>query len=838
MDRLQPAAAASYVSRVPMPKLELEIVEERLPAAAPVSTNSAFEAVSSARAATARVVDAVASGAPRPPRVSLAGAWERVALAADADLSCLPADDDWARVQVPNNYGLEPTLSAHFGPVYYRRKLPAFDAENVRLAFDAVDYLCDAWIGEQHLGRHEGYFAPFAFDVTGKVRDGSTLLVRVQDPFEELDPGELFIRHAKRVIKGTLKYHDSRPGGLPGRHTPGWTARLGQSLTTGGITADLRLEGTGAVRVDAVFVTPLSVESGTVHVALVLSNCGKERVACTTTLRVESPSGGNSDAALEVDLAPGANRVDLRMTLEQAIAWWPRSHSDLGAPALYQLDVEAHVDGAMSDVRGARFGLRTAKVDGDPKKLVVNGTPVFIQALNYIPRQHFADVDEAYYQRDMAICADAHVNSLGVHGHVQCRPCYDAADHAGMLVFQDFALQWHYDSGSESNPEFIDLARRQIADMAYTFYNHPSIVYWACHNEPTALFVPGAPKDAKADFDNQVLDEELDECLSAIDTVRHVHRASGIGDDLHLYDGSLNGGDVYGVRNHKTWFVSEYGFWTAGPQSERWGDLRWPPDDALMKEWLSRMSFGPWTFNFTGLLERYPSMDSWRRATEHYGALLGKYQTEWIRIHRGDPFFAYRWHFFCDWWGWAGGGLVDVDREPKATYHAFRLASRPLLVCTSLPHTVVRPGEELEFPIHVVNESRQAAEVEIFWSWHPAPSSLVIGADEEVGKKYELFNAATPKSMVAMPQDGPLGPPPSPQSAIAKGEIVATAPPESSTQVGSVKVVAPDALLTGATLCLRWGEERNWYHVLAAEEDWFCGPGAFIVTAGGAERLA
>ena len=38
---------------------------------------------------------------------------------------------------------------------------------------------------------------------------------------------------------------------------------------------------------------------------------------------------------------------------------------------------------------------------------------------------------------------------------------------------------------------------------------------------------------------------------------------------------------------------------------------------------------------------------------------------------------GYRWHFWSDWWGYAGGGLVDVERAPKRTYTAFRDASRP-----------------------------------------------------------------------------------------------------------------------------------------------------------------
>src|SRR5207245_11364112 len=82
----------------------------------------------------------------------------------------------------------------------------------------------------------------------------------------------------------------------------------------------------------------------------------------------------------------------------------------------------------------------------------------------------------------------------------------------------------------------------------------------------------------------------------------------------------------------------------------------------------------------TGLPSRDASVEAWSEATQAYGAALAKYQTEWFRVHRGRPFMGYRWHFWADWWGYAGGGLVDVERVPKAPYHAFRDASRPRLL--------------------------------------------------------------------------------------------------------------------------------------------------------------
>jgi beta-mannosidase len=823
-----------------MARLRVEIVETSKPAAAPVSEHSVFSGLTHAARARAEIIASPAG--PRfagdlPRSVSLAGAWQRLPLAADPERE-LPAEDssDWQAVLVPDNYGREPSLSAHFGPVFYRRRLPACE-KGTRLVFDAVDYLCDVWIGERHLGHHEGYFAPFAFDLDEPVVDGALLTVRVQDPFEDLDPNQPFILHAKRAIKGTLKYHDSRPAGLPGRHTPGWTPREGQSMSTGGITADLRLERSGPLRIDALFVTPLDAARGKVHIAAVFTQKSPNELGAELALEVASPAGGEPQCAtLRALVPPGASRIDLEAELSDPELWWPRSHADLGRPALYTATLTASVNGASSDARSVRFGLRTAEVTGDPKHLAINGRPIFVQAVNYIPVQHFAGIDKSFYLRDFALCAGAHLNSVGVHGHIQCPPCYEAADEAGMLVFQDFALQWHYDAGSETNPGFVELASRQIAEMAYALHNHPSIVYFACHNEPTAMFVPGMQADGARDADNQILDEALEKRLCSVDTGRHVHRASGIGDDVHLYDGSLMGGSLYGVRNHESWFASEYGFWTLGPRSDRWGDVRWPPDARQMQAWLSRLSFGPSTFAFSGLPERYPSLDAWRRATEAYGAFLAKYQTEWMRIRRGNPFNAYRWHFFSDWWGWAGGGLVDVGREPKATYHALARASRPVLVATSLPHTVFEPGSELAFPIYGVNESRKSVALEVRWGWHRADRSIVIGGDDEVGKRYSV-PAASPRHMVALPIDALDPAARTKDTLLADGKLTVELAPESASELATLRLKLSAEALAGGFLELCWGAERNHYHVLAAENGWFCGPGAFIVGPGVEQRL-
>jgi beta-mannosidase len=827
-----------------MSQLELTPASRTVPGPAPTGAHSAFSGLEGAfLLPVGDPVPAPASGPRRCRVLSLDGAWQRAVVAAGVpdpgpgrQLDAL----GWVPVMVPENYGLEASLSAHFGPVYYRRRLGPFVARRATLVFDSVDYLADVWLGDRHLGHHEGYLAPFRFEVTGRLEGLSTLTVRVQDPFEDLEDGGSIFSHRKRVIKGTLKYHDSRPGGLPGAQlTPGWTARLGQSMTTGGIVGSVALVGTGALRLDAVFVTPLDPVTGLVHVAVVVDSALPGAEDALVVLSVD----GGERVAVPTSVVPGPGRLDLQCHLPGASLWWPCSHADLGGPSLHRLDVEVVHAGEVSDQRSVRFGLRTARVAGEPKRLVLNGRDVFVQAANYIPRQHFAGVGKDFYLRDMELAARAHLNSLGVHAHVQSPACYEAADEAGLLLFQDFALQWGYDSGSSTNPGFVDEACRQIADMAYTLWNHPSVVYWACHNEPMAMFAPGGEPDPAEDWDNQVLDAALERCLAGVEAPpgqggRHVHRASGIGDDLHLYDGSLSGGDVYACRQRRSWFVSEYGFWTLGPRCWRWGSLVWPPDEEEMHEWLSRLSFGPQTMCFAGLPGRYPDLASWAQATELYGSFLAKYQTEWVRLHRGDPFFACRWHFFVDWWGWAGGGLLDVDRLPKATYLALSEAARPVLVAASAPHTVFAAGSRVRLEVGALNETRRPLELEVHWSWREAGESVVIGVDEEAGRSYPAI-PPTPGAMVALPAPGQsvgTGP------VMAEGGWQAELGPESRLELGTLELEAPPRPLASARLELSWRQETetasNWYQVLCSPgEGWFCGPGAWHASPAGLVRL-
>ena len=174
--------------------------------------------------------------------------------------------------------------------------------------------------------------------------------------------------------------------------------------------------------------------------------------------------------------------------------------------------------------------------------------------------------------------------------------------------------------------------------------------------------------------------------------------------------------------------MSEFGFWTIADSAEKWGDTGWPPDDEELIQWSSRLSFFGSTATYIGHPKYYKKRMDWYRASQLYGAFLAKYQTEFFRSYKSNPFTGIRWHFFSDWWGYAGGGLVDKDRIKKLPYLWYKDACRPLLLVADLKFTVVPPDSEIEIPIIAINDFNQ--DVEIKWKYKLVEvngSSIIAG---------------------------------------------------------------------------------------------------------------
>ncbi|MGH9033188.1 MAG: hypothetical protein ACRDZV_13760, partial [Acidimicrobiia bacterium] len=289
---------------------------------------------------------------------------------------------------------------------------------------------------------------------------------------------------------------------------------------------------------------------------------------------------------------------------------------------------------------------------------------------------------------------------------------YDAADAAGLLLWQDFPLQWGYARGLRRQ------AAHQARELVDLLGHHPSIALWCAHNEPLALDVqPGEPMRGRTmarlaasmflpTWNKDVLDRSVARALHRADPSRPVDLHSGVfpgpasgGTDTHFYFGWYHGrmdGLAPALRAvpRLARFVTEFGAQavpdTAGfMEPERWPDLDW---DTLFE----RHACQARVFERHVPPGKYRTFDAWRAATQAYQAALIQLQVEDLRRLKYDPNGGFCHFCFADGHPAVTWSVLDHTRAPKAGFAALRDACRPVVA-------MVEPREGL---VHVVSELR------------------------------------------------------------------------------------------------------------------------------------
>ncbi|HEX9806542.1 MAG TPA: beta-glucuronidase, partial [Alteraurantiacibacter sp.] len=92
--------------------------------------------------------------------------------------------------QLPSSWLTHTPETRHYqGLVWYQKRFDAAPKPGERqfVRFGAANYAADVWLNGTRLGRHEGGFTPFAFEVTGLLRaDGNRLVVGVDSQRDAL----------------------------------------------------------------------------------------------------------------------------------------------------------------------------------------------------------------------------------------------------------------------------------------------------------------------------------------------------------------------------------------------------------------------------------------------------------------------------------------------------------------------------------------------------------------------------------------------------------------------------------------------------------------------------
>lgn len=120
---------------------------------------------------------------------------------------------------------------------------------------------------------------------------------------------------------------------------------------------------------------------------------------------------------------------------------------------------------------------------GQSFEFVINGRPVFVKGVNWIPADFFPHrMTEERYRELLQACKDANINMIRVWGGGIYEPdiFYDLCDEMGIMVWQDFMFAGTLYPGDKS---FISNVQKEAIEQVTRLRRHPCIVVWCGNNE-------------------------------------------------------------------------------------------------------------------------------------------------------------------------------------------------------------------------------------------------------------------------------------------------------------------------------------------------------------------
>jgi beta-galactosidase len=333
------------------------------------------------------------------------------------------------------------------------------------LQFDGVGAVADVWLNGRHIGRHEGAFSRFRFDVTEAMQARGENLLRV-------------------------RADNSKP--QPGSPTAHVIPLAGDFFIFGGLYREVFLILTDPVHVDLLdFAGPgvygrlTDLQSGGASVSIATRVVNDASAARTVTIRSRIEDAAGQVVASQEKRAPiarGATSVlESVLRIER-----PRLWRGVRDPYLYRIVVGVYsANGTLLDEVRQPLGLRTIAFDAD-KGFFLNGEHLFLRGASMHqdrPVKGWA-VSRADRIADFDLLQEMGANAVRLAHYQHDQIAYDLADARGLVTWAEIPLvsDAAFD-GSPPSPALIAHARQQLTELIKQNFNHPSIALWSIANE-------------------------------------------------------------------------------------------------------------------------------------------------------------------------------------------------------------------------------------------------------------------------------------------------------------------------------------------------------------------
>ncbi len=427
----------------------------------------------------------------------------------------------------------------------------------VVLAADGLDYSGWILVDNVEVAAFQGTLVPHRFNLGESVTDGQPHRLAIVFDEPPREQGQIGYSSRSRFFKPRYTYSWD------------WTPRM----VAIGIWDRLHLETGMAARfqVDKVL-------------ASLDEDLATGRVRVTATLEETAGAHHLEAELLDGDSPVATKRIPVSETMALDLAapvspWWPNG---LGEAKTYRLvlrmldETDAVLVKTERSVGFKRVEWRPcegAPEDAEPWICVVNGTPCFLQGVNWVPpKLNYADANEADYRALTDLYRDMGCTIIRVWGGALLEKewFYRQCDEAGIMVWQEFPLS---SSGIENLPPDAPEAIATLTDIARSYIHrrahHPSLLLWCGGNELTDTDT--VPVDTTHPAIRAMAD-----VVSEEDPDRRFLATSSSGPTFYALPENMGKGLHHDV--HGPWGLGQPGV----PDMEGWKTY-WANDDALFR---------------------------------------------------------------------------------------------------------------------------------------------------------------------------------------------------------------------------------------------------------------
>ena len=371
-------------------------------------------------------------------------------------------DSGWDTVNLPHTWnafdGQDGGNNYYRGIGWYRKHTPIpseYSGKRIFLRFEAVSKAADVYVNGTHVGRHEGAYAAFCFDITDAVNIGANNVIAVK--------------------ADNSSYLDIAP--LSGDFTQsGGICRTVHLLVTNNVHVTPLDYGSPGVYLTQTNVSP---NSANLQVRTIIRNDNylPELVTVRAVIR-------RADNSLVTTLTSTLSVLakSNRDFVQDTTIWNPHLWNGRIDPYLYKVSVEVEVDQSVVDIVEQPLGFRNFNVDKD-NGFYLNGQYYDLHgvAIHEDRVDKGRAISDANRQQDIDLLMELGCTFVRLSHYQHAEKIYELADENGLIIWTEIPLV----NKISNTTAFADNAKQQLKELIRQNYNHPSVLLWGLFNEIT-----------------------------------------------------------------------------------------------------------------------------------------------------------------------------------------------------------------------------------------------------------------------------------------------------------------------------------------------------------------